>query len=103
MPLEIVEPSFPQGAERLGPVSDGFYRLGAEPARPALRVTSLCDQTSVFEHPQMLRNGGLRQPERRGEFAYRSLAVSKTGEDRPPSRIAEGGECPIKVNSHVSI
>src|SRR5215212_2540999 len=103
MPFEIVEPSFPQRAERLGPVCDGFDRLGAEPARPALRVTPLCDQTGVLEHPQVLRDGGLRQPERCGEFADRRLAVGKTGEDRPPSRIAEGGEGPIKVNSHFSI
>lgn len=103
MPLEIVKASFPQGAERLGPISDGFYRLGAEPARPALRVTPLCDQTSVFEHHQMLGDGGLRQPERRGEFADGSLALGKTGEDRPPSRITEGGECPIEVYSHTAI
>ncbi len=103
MPLEIVEASFPQGAERLGPISDGFYRLGAEPARPALCVTPLCDQTSMFEHPQMLRYGGLRQPEWCGELAYRSFAVGKAGKDRPPSRIAESGECPIKVYIHMAI
>ena len=82
MALKIVEPSFPQGAERLGPVGDGLDHLRAEPARPALRVTSSCDQTSVFEHLQMLGDGGLRQPERCGELADRSLAVGKTGEGR---------------------
>src|SRR3954467_7805494 len=88
MSLEIVEPSFPQDAERLGPFGDGLDRLGPQAARAALRVTPLLDQPGALEHAQMLGNGRLREPERCSQFAYGRLTLRETGQDGSSRRVA---------------
>jgi hypothetical protein len=75
MPLEIVEPPFPQHSEGFGPIGDKLYRLRPKPPRAALCVPSLHDQAGILEHLEMLGDGRLRQPEWGGEFAYCSFTI----------------------------
>src|SRR3954462_5541399 len=103
MSFEIVEPSFPQDADRLGPFGDGLYRLGPQATRATLRITPLLDQPGALEHIQMLGNRRLREPERCCQFADGRLALRETGEDGSSRRVAERGECLIEVYSHEAI
>jgi hypothetical protein len=103
MSLEIIEPSFPQGAERLGPFGHGFYRLGPQAARAALRIACLFDKPGALEYIEMLGNGRLREPERRSQFTYARFTLRQTGEDGSSRRVAQGAKCLIKVNSHKAI
>jgi hypothetical protein len=54
---------------------------------PAIALTD--DQPEVTQHPQLLRDGGLRHVERVGEGADRAGAGSETAEDPHSARRRE--------------
>jgi hypothetical protein len=54
---------------------------------------AIARQAGLFQHPKMLRDGGLRDPGLSCERPDRLLALAaKTLEDRPPCRIGERSE-----------
>jgi len=62
---------------------------------------AVADQTSLFEHPQVLRDGGAghRQPGR--QFVYRVGMMAEHLEDGQAGGIAEGGQAVLYVSIHL--
>src|SRR5487761_2265881 len=70
MSLQIVEAGLPGTPERLHPVGRLLERLRHQPARPPLRVAPALDQPGLFQHLEVLGNGGLGERERRHQFGH---------------------------------
>ena len=82
----------PKLAVRREPIVELGERLGADPVQPPLRVGAGLDQAGVFEHSEVLRDGGLADAQSVDEVAHRSFAVAEEVENLLPSRFSEGFE-----------
>src|SRR5487761_2594010 len=90
--VEAIEPLFPEPAIFGEPVVDRLECRRLELAGTPLRLTRTRDQPGVFQHLEMLGDGGPAQLERLGEFAHRGLAQCEPGQKGAPRRIGERGE-----------
>jgi hypothetical protein len=79
--VETVGPSPPVGLE---PGIDLCQRLGAHPVPPSLCLAAHRHQTGVAQHPQVLRDPGLAEPEVVDQVADRPLPRMQQIEDPPP-------------------
>src|SRR5215203_1805851 len=91
--VESFEALFPMAAVLIDPAGDLPERPRLQPAWSPLRPSSLLDEPSSLEHPQVLGNGGLAHVEGSGKILDRGFALSEPGQDRTPRRVGEGGEC----------
>ncbi len=82
----------PELAKALDPVGGVAQRLGDE-AQPVLAaVPAAAQQAGLFQHTDVLRDGGQRQGERGGYRRDGRLAVAEADQDRPPRRVGQGEE-----------
>src|SRR5688572_28172918 len=95
--IEPVKSFFPEAAVLLYPGGNFLEWIGLEPAGSPLRVATTRDETGVFEHLEVFRNGGQAHLERCGQLGDRRLAGAEAGEDGAPGRIGESSEGGIKV------
>ena len=58
--VEPIEALLPQAAIAFEPVVNAFQRGRFEPAGPPLRLAAARDQAGVFQHLEMLGDGGRR-------------------------------------------
>src|SRR3954468_11504224 len=87
--FEALLPVPPVQADPIGHVAE---RGCAQTTRPPLRLTTLLDEASALQHPQVLGDRGLAHLEGFGEVLHRRLARGEAGEDGPTGRGGEGGE-----------
>jgi hypothetical protein len=74
------------------PVGDVSQRSRPKPPRSPLRVPALLDESGALQHPEVLGDSGLTHLEGFRQLRDRGLALRKTGQDGPPSRVGESGE-----------
>jgi hypothetical protein len=93
--LQSIEMGCPEGAVRGQPVVERPEGLGAYPVQAALGVGAGLDETGLFEHPKVLRDGRLTELQVIDEVPDGTLSVPKKVEDGPPTGLTqdiEGGE-----------
>jgi hypothetical protein len=88
--IEVRRPELPV---RRQPRVEVGQRLGADPVDAALRVDARLHEAGVLEDAQVLRHGGLAEPQVTDEFADRSLAVAKRVEDRDAPWFRQNLKC----------
>src|SRR5687768_14442005 len=88
--LELVIPEPP---ERIEPFLDLLERAGVERIEPAARLSADLGEAAVAQHAQVLRDGGLADPELRGDHLdHRARGLLPRGEqlqDPSSHRITE--------------
>src|SRR5262249_1310976 len=67
---------------------------------PALGVAPAADEARLFQHLEVLRDRGLAHREGLCELGHRRLPGRKTGQNRSPRGIGEGGESGIAAFSY---
>jgi hypothetical protein len=77
---------------RADPIGDIPQPLGAEAARPPLRLPPLFDEPGALEDLEVLRDGRQAEIERRGQLGDRRVARRQPREDRATRRVREGRE-----------
>src|SRR3954452_1187742 len=71
--VETFEAFLPVPPVEADPIGHVPERSRAKPAWAPLRLPALLDEAGAFQHPQVLRDGGLAHVERLGEVLHRCL------------------------------
>jgi hypothetical protein len=87
--FQSIEVSCPERAIRSQPVVEGLKGLTAYPVQAALGVSAALDESGFFEHPKMLRDGGLTELQLIDEVPDGTLSVTKKVEDRPAAGLTQ--------------
>src|SRR5690606_8645354 len=87
--FEAIEARVPIGARLLEPLADLVQGGGVQRAEVLPPLAALGEQPRALEVREVLRDGLLRQRERRRELAHRGLPARQPLEDRPPRRVGE--------------
>jgi hypothetical protein len=90
--LESVELPLPELAVVGDPFGGAFHGLRSQAAAMYAPILVALNQSRVFEHPQMLRNGGKRHVVRRGQIADGSFTESELREDAAAGRVGKSTE-----------
>ena len=81
MTLEHVEPVRPVAPVRRQPAIDLSQRCRIKAVPAPLRVDADAHEPGLAQHPQMLGDAGLAQPELVDQLAYRVLALAQQVEE----------------------
>ena len=92
MTLEVVEPVRPVAAVRREPAVDLGQRRGVEPVPAPLRVDPHPHEPGLAQHPQVLGDARLAQPQVADELVHRPLALAQQVEDPPPAGVGQDVE-----------
>src|SRR6185437_1093691 len=92
VPFERIEVLGPQAAEGSQPRIHLHERLGPEPVHAPLRVRARLHESSLAEHPQVLRERGLRHLQLPFDLADGSLRGRQQGENGPAIRLSDDGK-----------
>src|SRR3954454_13397384 len=99
LPLEIFgdivqpgEPLRPRALVAAHPVVDGLERRAVEPVDPVPARLADVDRPDLAQHPQMLGDLGLGEPEHSHKLAHRALAAGQDVEDLSAPWLGHGVE-----------
>src|SRR3954465_3546411 len=90
--VQHCEPLGPRPLVAAHPVVDGLERRAVDPVEPPATLVARLDRPHGAQDAQVLRDLGLRETERAGELANRSLTAGEQVEDLPPARLGHGVE-----------
>jgi len=90
--VEAVEPLGPQLLEADDPVVDGPERLTVDPVQAPSSVVAHVHRSHFAEHPQVLGDLRLGQPEHIDEVVHGPLAAAERVQDRAPPGLGDGVE-----------
>src|SRR3954452_21062860 len=90
--VQLCEPLGPRPLVAAHPVVDGLERRAVDPVEPPATLVARLDRPHGAQDAQVLRDLGLRETERAGELANRSLTAGEQVEDLPPARLGHGVE-----------
>src|ERR1700722_12254936 len=86
-PVVVFLQGLPQQVE---PLVHGVNAVLGQPAGAARSIHPLKNQPSLLENLQVLRDGGLGQLERRGQFGHRGLAQGEMSKNRSSRGVGKG-------------
>ena len=95
--FERIDVSGPEPAERSQPGFDLLQRLGLQTVETALGVHGRFHDTSLAQHPQMLRHGRLRHSKLTLDVADRLFRREQQAQDRAPVRLRDDFEDGLHV------
>jgi hypothetical protein len=87
--FQSVKTPSPQPAIRREPGVKLNQRLGPDAIEATLRVGAHLDQTSLLQHPEMLRDCRLTEAKLVNELPHRSLPIPENTQNRLPIRLAQ--------------
>src|ERR1700749_593147 len=95
--LQPVQRSAPEAFVQIEPLARTRKRIGLQAAAPVLAIAFAFDERGFFEHLQMPRDGGKRNPEGLRQIAHGRVSGGQPRQDRAAGRVGEGGKGGVAV------